>query len=116
VQLNADVALITGDDKGRFFIPPGLNGWNITYVGAVRASGGTGVPTFQLRNVTDAVDVLSTKVTIDSGETYSGSAATPPVIDTSKDDVATGDIFAVDVDVAGTNSLNCIFMTGLKKT
>ena len=115
VQLNADVALVTGDNAGVFFIPPGLNGWNITFVGAVRASGGTGVPALQLRNITDGVDVLSTKVTIDSGEVYSGTAATPAAIDTSKDDVATGDQFAWDVDVAG-SSTYCIAMVGLKKT
>jgi hypothetical protein len=115
-QLNADVALTTGDGKGKFFIPPGLNGWNITYVGAVRDSGATGVPLIQLRNVTDGVDVLSTRLSIDSAETYSGSAAAPAVIDTTKDDVAEGDLFAWDVDAAGTATYNCIAMVGLKRT
>lgn len=103
VLLNTDVALTTGDDKYRFTIPSMLNGWNITGVVATR-SAGTGVPAFQLRNVTDSVDVLSTKVTIDSGETSSATAATPAVIDTTKDDVATGDIFAWDCDVSGTGT------------
>jgi len=30
--------------------------------------------------------------------------ATPPVIDAANDDVATGDLIAVDVDVAGTGT------------
>lgn len=115
VYLNSDVALTVGDFQGWFMIPPALNGWNITWVAAMRKAGGTGVPEFQLRNVTDAVDILSTKVTIDSGETKSGTAAIPPVINTAVDDVATYDIFAVDVDVAGTNSLNCMFMAGFTK-
>lgn len=114
VYLNSDVALTVGDYQGWFMIPPALNGWNITFVGAMRRSG-TGVPAFQLRNVTDAVDVLSTKVTIDSGEVTSGTAATAPVIDTTKDDVATYDIFAVDVDVAGTSTLNATFYVGFTK-
>lgn len=115
VYLNSDVALTVGDYQGWFMIPPALNGWNITFVGAMRKAGGTGVPAFQLRNVTDSVDVLSTKVTIDTSETTSGTAATPPVINTAVDDVATYDIFAVDVDVAGTGTLNCIFLVGFTK-
>ena len=114
VYLNSDVALTVGDYQGWFMIPPAFNGWNITHVSAMRASG-TGVPALQQRNATDAVDVLSTKVTIDSGETTSGTAATPPVINTANDDVATYDIFAVDVDVAGTNTFNCLFIVGLTK-
>jgi len=102
--LNTDVALTVGDDAFRFRIPGLLSGWNIVSVSACRKSG-TGVPAFQIRNVTDSVDVLSTKLTIDSGETDSGSAATPAVIDTTKDDVAGGDQFAIDVDVAGTSTL-----------
>ena len=114
VYLNSDVALTTGDYQGWFMIPPDFNGWVITHVYAMRKSG-TGVPALQLRNVTDAVDVLSTKVTIDSGEATSGTAATPAVINTSNDDVASYDIFAVDVDVAGTATLNCVFYVGLTK-
>ncbi len=115
VSLNADVALTTGDGKGWFGIPTGLNGWNISSVLAWRASGGTGVPEFQIRNITDSVDVLSTKISIDSGEVFSGTAATPCVIDATKDDVATGDQFAVDVDVAGTNTFYCQVYVGFKR-
>lgn len=113
--VNTDVALAVGDDQVRFRIPAGLNGWNITSVAASRKSGGTGVPQFQIRNVTDGVDVLSTKLTIDSGETDSLTAATAAVIDTSKDDVATGDQFSIDVDAAGTASLYCVVEIGFTK-
>jgi hypothetical protein len=113
--LNTDVALVVGDDAARFTIPSAFNGWNITSITATRKSGGTGVPTIQLRNVTDSVDVLSTKLTIDSGETSSLTAATPPVIDTTKDDVATDDVFAIDVDVAGTNTFFMYVLVGLTK-
>ncbi len=112
--LNTDAALVAGDDAVRFRIPAALNGWNIASVAASRKSG-TGVPAIQIRNVTDAVDVLSTKITIDSGEIDSSTAATPPVIDTSKDDVATGDQFAVDVDVSGTGTLYCYVEIGFLK-
>lgn len=115
IYLNSDVALAVGDYQGWFTILSDFNGWNITHVYGSRKAGGTGVPAFQLRNVTDSVDVLSTKLTIDSGETTSGTAATPAVIDTTKDDVATNDMFAVDVDVAGTATYNAVVYVGLTK-
>ncbi|TXH55815.1 MAG: hypothetical protein E6Q97_07940 [Desulfurellales bacterium] len=112
--LNLNVALVAGDDAFRFRIPSALNGWNITSV-AMSRKAGTGTLTIQIRNVTDAVDVLSTKLTVDSGETDSLTAATPAVIDTTKDDVATGDQFAIDVDVAGTNTFYAYVEIGLSK-
>lgn len=102
--LNTSVALGAGDDAVRFRIPAAMNGWVIKSVAASRKSG-TGTPTIQIRNVTDGVDVLSTRLTIDSGETDSSTAATAAVINTSNDDVATGDQFAIDIDSAGTNTL-----------
>ncbi len=48
--------------------------------------------------------MLSTSITIDASEFTSYSAATAPVINTSFDDVATGDRIAIDVDVAGTGT------------
>lgn len=113
-ELNTDVALVVGDDAVRFRIPAALNGWNIVSVAGSRKSG-TGVPAIQIRNVTDAVDVLSTKLTIDSGETDSSTADTAAVIDTSKDDVATADQFAIDVDVAGTTTLHMVVEIGFAK-
>lgn len=115
VHLNSDVALATGDYQGWFMIPPALNATNITHVSACRKAGGTGVPALQLRNVTYSLDVLSTKVTIDSGETTSGSAATQPVINTLNNYCETYAQFAVDVDAAGTNTFNCVFIVGFTK-
>lgn len=112
--LNTDVALNTGDDAVRFRIPSALNGWVIVSVAASRKSG-TGILTLQLRNVTDAVDVLSTKLTVDSSETDSLTAATAAVINTANDDVATGDQFAIDVDVAGTSTLYAFMEIGFRK-
>lgn len=113
--LNQDTALVVGDDAARLIIPDALNGWNLVSVVMARKAGGTGVPAVQVRNVTDGVDMLSTKVTIDSGEVSSTTAAAPPVIDGTKDDVASYDILALDVDVAGTNTLNCVVMLGFRK-
>jgi hypothetical protein len=98
-----DVA--TGDGKVIFIVPAELNGWLLTAVASgISTVSSSGLPTVQLRNVTDSQDMLSTKLSIDANEYTSYTAATPAVIDTGHDDVATGDRIAVDVDVAGTGA------------
>ena len=98
-------ALTTGDGKAYFRVPSTLNGYNLIEVAAqVSTVSSSGLPTIQIRNVTDSVDMLSTKITIDASEKDSSTAATPAVIDTSVDDVATADQLAIDVDVAGTGT------------
>ncbi len=96
----------TGDSQFVFAIGSDLNGANLVdaqaYVTTVSSSG---LPTVQIRNVTQTADMLTTKVTIDASEFTSYTAATPRVIDTANDDVATGDRIAVDVDVAGTGAM-----------
>jgi hypothetical protein len=95
----------TGDGKAIFCVPAALNGCNLTSAHAfVTTVSSSGLPTVQIRNVTDTVDMLTTRITIDATETTSYTAAAPAVIDTAHDDVATGDLIAVDVDVAGTGT------------
>lgn len=98
-------AITTGDGKFIFTIPQELNGMNLVGVVAmVSTVSSSGLPTVQIRNVTDAVDMLTTRVTIDVSEYNSYDATTPAVIDEDHDDVATGDRIAIDVDVAGTGA------------
>lgn len=93
----------TGDAKAFFRIPAELNGMNLTGVAAsVYTAGTTNTTDIQIRNKTQTADMLTTKLTIDSGETDSSTAATAAVIDTGNDDVATGDIIAIDVDAVST--------------
>ena len=103
--ISDSTTLTTGDGKVTFVVSSDMNGLNLigahAYVTTVSSSG---TPTVQIRNVTDSVDMLSTRITIDANEYTSYTAATPPVIDTTKDDVATGDRIAIDVDVAGTGA------------
>ncbi len=102
-------ALTTGDGKLIFLIPAYLNGLNLTVAhAAVSTVSSSGAPTIQIRNVTQAADMLTTKITIDANENTSYTAATAPVIDTANDDVATGDLIAVDCDVAGTGAKGLI--------
>lgn len=105
IVLNTETSLTTGDDAYEFHIPSKMNGWTITDATASR-SAGTGTLTLQLHNITDGVDVFSTRLTIDSGETSSETAATAVVINTSNDDLATADRFRIDIDDAGTGTKN----------
>lgn len=98
-----DVA--TGDGKLYVTIPEELNGMNLIAVHArVITAGTTGTTDIQIANVTDSVDMLSTKLTIDSTETGSNTAASTAVIDTSHDDVATNDTLRIDVDAVSSTA------------
>lgn len=104
VLINDATALTSGDGKAYARIPSSMNGFNLVEVAASRLSG-TGTPSFQIHNLTQTQDMLSTNITIDSGETDSSTAATAAVINTSNDDVATGDRLRIDCDDAGTDTL-----------
>lgn len=109
--VDSGVNTSTGDGKAYFRVPSSLNGFNITGVAAtVYTAGTTGTTDIQIRNKTDSVDVLSTKLTIDSAETDSSTAATAAVIDTTKDDVATGDVIAIDVDAVSTTAAKGLYV------
>lgn len=99
-------ALTTGDAKARFVVPVELNGFDLVTVGAhVFTVSSSGTPTIQIRNATNSnLDMLSTRITIDQSEKDSKDAAAAAVINTSNDNVATGDEICVDVDVAGTGT------------
>ncbi|MDQ3159015.1 MAG: hypothetical protein M3P98_02685 [bacterium] len=97
--------LTTGDGKAYFTVPIEFNGYNLVDADAsVTTFSTSGTPTVQIHNVTQAADMLSTTITIDTNEHTSYTAAIAPVIDLANDDVATGDILRMDVDVAGTGT------------
>jgi hypothetical protein len=90
-----------GDGAGYFRVPALLNSMVLSAVDACCITAGTtGVMTIQIHNLTRVVDMLTTRMTIDSGETDTLTAATPAVIDTSNDDVSTGNVLRVDIDTA----------------
>lgn len=95
----------TGDAKAFFRVPEELNGMNLTGVAAtVYTAGTTNTTDVQIRNKTQTADMLTTKLTIDSTETDTSTAATAAVIDTNNDDVATGDVIAIDIDAVSTTA------------
>ena len=110
VDYVTDVA--TGDGKAYFHVSPALAGYNIVDVHAeVITAGTTGTTDIQLRNVTQTADILSTKLTIDSGETGSDTAATAAVIDAAEDDLTLNDLIAVDVDAVSTTAPQGLIVT-----
>lgn len=104
IELNVtDTTLTTGDGKIKFNIPSDMDSWDLIDADACvdTNTSATVGPTFQIRNATQAADMLSTKITIDTGEVTSFTAATQPVIDTANDSVVTGDRIEIDIDSAG---------------
>ena len=104
--LNGSTALTTSE-KVYFRIPAGLTGMNLVSVSATVGTGAagsssSGTPTFTVKNVTDAQQMLSTSLTVDANEYTSATAATAAVINTTYDDVATDDLIEIAVTTAGT--------------
>lgn len=96
----------TGDGKFIFAISSAIDGFRLAYAHAyVTTVSSSGTPTVQIRNVTDSVDMLSTRITIDANEYTSYTAAAAHVVNAANAEVATGDRIAVDVDVAGTGAM-----------
>ncbi len=93
-------ALVLGDGQAWLVIPSSLNGYLLDEaLGGLASASSAGDVAVQLRNVTDAVDMLATPVTIAaSALTGTGAPSGTPAHKT----VATGDLLRVDVDGAGT--------------
>lgn len=108
-------SVTTGDGKFYFEIPPGLGGMNLVSVHAkVITAGTTNSTTIQIHNLTQAADMLSALLEVETGETSSRTSAPGPTIDTANDDVADGDIIRIDVDTVSTTPpkgliINCGF-------
>jgi hypothetical protein len=116
--LNGAVALTT-NDVAYFRIPAGLTGMNLVSVTGTNGTGAAGAsssgnPTFTVTNVTDGTAMLSTSLTIDATEYTSATAATPAVIDTTKDDVVTDDLIKIAVTTSGTGTTYAVVTLGFQ--
>lgn len=100
---DVDVEAVNGFNGNAFVIPDEFDGMNLVDVSFfnVGSAGSGGDSTYQVRNVTDGVDMLSTVGTIEAGEVSSLTAATPPSINTSNDDVSEGDVLRIDPKTVG---------------
>lgn len=94
-----------GDGKFIFQIDEDEDGFLLHYVRAyVSVVSSSGAITVQVRNITQAHDMLSTACTIDAGDFSSLDAGTAAVVNTANASVADGDLIAIDVDGAGTDA------------
>lgn len=108
VTPGTDVA--TGTDLAFYTIPSSMDGMNLVEVHAeVKTAGTTGVTTFDINK--NGTSMLSTKLTIDSAETGSDTAATAAVIDGTQDDVSTYDVITIDVDGVSTTAPQGAYVT-----
>lgn len=113
-------AITTGDGKAYLRINSTLDGFDLVGAAvALTAPSTSGTPTVQIARGRQAsattahayVDVLSTAVTIDANEYDSKDATTAAVINTSNDDMATGDLIRVDVDGVGSGPTAVMVVT-----
>jgi len=95
----------TGDGAGgvMFRVPESLDGYNLVEVGfGVDTAGTTGNFDIQVRNATQAADMLSSLMRVETSETDTLTSAQPGTIDAANDDVATGDKIYFDFDACQT--------------
>lgn len=97
---------VTGDGKFIWVIPYDLDGTNLVDADAFVTTVGSGATIIQIRNITQAVDMLTTRITIDANEYHSfpPGASVQADIDEDNNTVVTGDRLAIDVDTAGAGS------------
>lgn len=104
MPFDGDTPVEIGDFAGAVFfrVPSWMNGYNIIAAAAAHAAAGIGAASIdiQLHNITQTADVFSTKLRVDGTELDSSTSSQTVVIDTSQDDLTTGDIFRVDIDSA----------------
>ena len=91
-----------GDGKFYFRIGHKLAGLNLIYVHAEVITAGTATAaellTITIYNVTQAADILSTAITLDSTETGSDTADAAAVIDAAQDDMSINDVIQINID------------------
>lgn len=118
-----DETVEVGDNAFVFAIPYDLDRSKLLYVNAyITTVSSSGLVTVQIRNKTQAFDMLTTPVTIDAGELDAENAATPWVIDAQYEDEypwpdSDNTVFyrqqiAIDVDTAGTGAMGLGVMLG----
>ena len=101
-----NIPTYVGNGVSAFTVPSTLDGLYLSNVsGAIGAhvytAGTTGTTDVMLHNLTTGDDMLSTVITIDSGETDSSTAATPPAVSTNNQ-VSTAEVIRFDIDTVST--------------
>lgn len=111
---DSGTACSVADEVVGFVVPASMNGYNLTAAIVAVTDPGTAsvaetmdITIMKSTGATDA-DMLSTEITVTEAE----YTAADGVIDTAEDDVATGDVIYVNVDVVhGGTAANGLFVT-----
>lgn len=108
-----DEPVVAGDNAAQLIlkIPADLDGTYLRSAEAGLTTVGGSVTHIQVRNATQAHDMLSTRITIASGDEDS-SGSSPPVINPANALVAAGDKIAFDIDDAGSGSMGLSVAVG----
>lgn len=106
IKIQKDSKLVIAEPETFIFVvPDDANAKNLISVFAYVTTVGGSATSITYRNLTaGGADMLSTAITIDSGDYHSYDAATPPVVATTNIQVFTGTRIAIDVDSAGSGS------------
>ena len=112
IVVDFGTSVATGDGKFYFHIDARLDGKRIKDIHAeVITAGTTGTTDIQIANVDAGVDILTTKLTIDSGETGSDTAATPAIITVANAGVTLNQVLRIDVDAVSTTAPKGLIIT-----
>lgn len=105
------IPLVVANGLAYATVPKEFNGWSLYRVEAelVLSVSTSGLPTFQVRNVTAALDMLSTLVSIDANESASKDATTAAVVNAANKVVHEGDVLRFDCTIAGTGAKGIVF-------
>lgn len=115
IKIFTDTTTVAAGDGARyFFVTKDLAGLTLLDAQAGVTTAG-GALSIMVRNVTQGNDMLSTAITIDSGEETSYTAATSSVVNKPFAKVDRGDKIAIDVDTASGSGLEA-FLTFWRKT
>ena len=110
VDFTVDTAV--ADGLAYFHVPSSMAGMNLVEVHAeVFTAGTTNTTDIQIANVTQGADMLSTVITIDSGETGSDTAAAAAAIDTGEDDLTVNDMIRIDIDAVSSTEAKGLLVT-----
>ena len=112
ILFNFNRGIVTGDGKMYIHIDERLANLSLKDVHAeVVTAGTTGTLDIQIANVNNGTDMLSTKLTIDSGETGSDTAATPAIINSVNAGVALNDVLRIDIDAVQSTAPQGLIVT-----
>ena len=107
IKVHSDEAvnpIVAGDGKFIHLVSRDMDGLDLVDAEAYVTTVASGTILIQIRNVMTGLDILSTRLQIDSGEKNSKDAATAAVINRTNSQVSWGNHIAIDLDSAGTGS------------